>query len=182
MITVLIADDHELVRAGIRYLLEEAIDIKIVGEAASGMETIAEFKRTRPDVVILDISMPALDGIDTCKRLKALYPKSNILVLSVHPEEQYAVRLINAGANGYVNKRISCGELQTAIRTVAQGGVYLPQNIRGQLLSQLMRTGPRSDVLEALSDRESQVFNLLARGKKMKEIALELGLSAKTER
>ena len=180
LIRVLIADGHEIVRAGIRHLLEETGDIGVVAEAVDGMETIAKFKHTRPDVVVLDISMPVLDGIDTCKRLKALYPKSNILALSIHPEEQYAVRLINAGASGYANKSISASELKQAIKTVAQGGVYLSPAVRGQLLSQLIHAKPRSDVLGALSDRESQIFNLLALGKKMKDIATELGLSVKT--
>ena len=180
MVRILVADDHELVRAGIRLLLEGATDMEIVAEAADGMAAVSEFKRTRPDVVVLDISMPVLDGLDTCKQLKALFPESRILVLSVHPEEQYAARMMGAGASGYVNKTINSDELQNAIRTVAQGGVYLSQAIKGKLLAELIHSNPRSDILKDLSDRESQIFMFLARGKRMKEIASELGLSPKT--
>jgi two-component system invasion response regulator UvrY len=180
MIKVLVADDHEMVRAGIRFLLVGSGDIKIVSEAADGMAAVTEYRRSRPDVVILDVSMPVMDGIDTCKRIKSLYPKAKILVLSVHDEEQYAVRMINAGASGYVNKRIDSRELQEAIRAVARGGIYLHQGIRSGLLSEMINNRERSDVLSNLSDRELQVFHSLALGKKMKDIAQELGLSAKT--
>lgn len=180
MIRVIIADDHEVVRAGTRRLLEEAKDIEIVAEASDGREAISEYKRTYPDVAILDISMPVVDGIDACKQLKTLYPNARILILTVHPEDQYAIRLFNAGALGYVTKRISAKELHEAVRSVAQNKVFLSLDAKDYILSQLLHTGGHSTPLETLSSRELQVFSLLVQGKKLKEIATDINLSIKT--
>ena len=180
MIRVLIADDHGVVRAGTRRLLEETEDIEVVAEASDGREAISEYKRTYPDVAILDISMPVVDGIDACKQLKTLYPNARILILTVHPEDQYAIRLFNAGALGYVTKRISAKELHEAVRSVAQNKVFLSSDAKDYILSQLLHTGGHSNPLETLSSRELQVFSLLVQGKKLKEIATDINLSIKT--
>lgn len=180
MIRVLIADDHTVVRSGTKRLLEETEDIGVVAEASDGREAISEYKRVRPDVVILDISMPVMDGIDTCKHLKALYPDAKILILTVHPEDQYAVRLLYAGALGYITKRASAAELQEAVRQVAQNKVFLTSDSKDPILSQLLHFGGNSNPLEILSSRELQVFSLLAHGKKLREIAFDLNLSIKT--
>ena len=180
MIRVLIADDHAVVRAGTRRLLEENEDIEVVAEASDGSEAISEYQRTHPDVAILDISMPVIDGIDACKQLKMLYPDAKILILTVHPEDQYAVRLLYAGALGYVTKRVSARELQGAVRQVAKNKVFLSLDTENHILSQLLRTRGHTNPLETLSSRELQVFSLLVHGKKLKEIANDLNLSIKT--
>lgn len=180
MITVLIADDHAVVRAGTKLLLEEADDIKIVAEASDGSEAISEYKRTHPDVAILDISMPILDGIDACKQLKKLHPDARILILTVHHEDQYAIRLLRTGALGYVTKKASAMEIQGAVRKVAKGEVFLPQDAGGRILSQLLYSKEYSSPLETLSARELQVFSLLIQGRKLKDIASDINLSIKT--
>lgn len=180
MIRVLIADDHTVVRAGTRELLEEADDIKVVSEASDGKEAISKFKHTLPDVAILDISMPLMDGIDTCKYLKTLYPDARILILTIQPEEQYAIRLLKAGALGYITKKASARELQKAVCSVAKNEVYLPPNSKGSLLNILINTKGAIHPLEGLSDRELQVFYQLVQGRKLKEIATNLNLSIKT--
>jgi DNA-binding NarL/FixJ family response regulator len=180
MIRVLIADDHAVVRAGTRELLESTGDIKVVAEASDGKEAVSEFKRTLPDVAILDISMPVMDGIDTCKQLRMLYPDARILILTVHPEEQYAVRLLKAGALGYATKKASAQELQEAVFAVARNEAYLPPGTRSLILDQLVNIKDNDNPLERFSNRELQVFNQLIQGKKLKEIADSLYLSPKT--
>lgn len=180
MIRVLLADDHMLVRAGIRRVLEEANDIRVIAEAANGLEAIKEFNRVHPDVAIVDISMPVMDGLDTCKQLRSLYPDARILILTVHPEEQYAVRLLRAGALGYITKGSSTKELHDAVQLVAKGQRFLPEKGKDAILLQLLDLEKYPASLETLSDRELQVLCLLARGYKMKDIAGTLHLSVKT--
>lgn len=180
MIRILLADDHALVRTGIKHLLEETGDMEVVAEAADGSEAVFEFQRVQPDVVILDISMPVMDGLDACKQIKNLDSNAKILVLSVHSEEQYAMRLIHAGAMGYISKKVTSKELQEAIKTVAQGKIFLPPDIKDLILNQLLHPNGHLEPLESLSDRELQVFTLIAQGKKMRETAAILGLSEKT--
>ncbi len=179
-IRVLIADDHDLFRSGLKMLLEEAEDIEVVAEATDGRGAVAEFERTSPDVAILDITMPVLDGLDACKQIKAINPHAKVLILTMHPEEQYAVRLLNAGALGYVTKKISDKELHEAVRSVHQGEITMQQGAKDRILAQLLHMKGRSGPLEVLSDREAQVFTLLAQGKKLKDISLSLNLSPKT--
>jgi DNA-binding NarL/FixJ family response regulator len=180
MIKVLIADDHAVVRAGTRELLETSGDIQVVAEASDGKEAINEYRRTLPDVIILDISMPVMDGIDACKQLKALYPHARVLILTVHAEEQYAMRLLKAGASGYITKKASSQELQEAVRAVNRNEIFLPQSTKSAVLNQIMHNRDSAQPLEGLSDRELQVFHQLAQGKKLKEIAVDLNLSIKT--
>lgn len=180
MIKVLLADDHTLVRAGLKRVLEEARDIRVTAEAANGLEAIKEFDRVHPDVAIVDISMPVMDGLDTCKQLRKSYPDARILILTVHPEEQYAIRLLRAGALGYITKGTSTKELHEAVRLVAKGQRFLSEEGRNPVLLQLLDLKDYPSPLETLSDRELQVLCLLARGNKMKEIASTLRLSVKT--
>ncbi len=180
MIRVLLADDHNLVRAGVKDLLEKAGDIEIIAEAADGIEAVSEFRRVLPDVVVLDISMPVMDGIDACKQIKALDASAKILILSVHTEEQYAIRLMHAGALGYITKRTSSSELHEAVCAVAKGNIFLPPAIKDIIMKQLLHSNGHLEPLENLTDRELQVFTLIAQGKKMREAAVTLGLSEKT--
>lgn len=180
MIRALLADDHMLVRAGLKRVLEEEDDIRVIAEAANGIEAIREFGRVRPDVAIVDISMPIMDGLDTCKQLKDSYPDARILILTVHPEEQYAVRLLRAGALGYITKGTSTRELHEAVRLVARGQRFLSGEAKDPILLQLLDLKEYSTPLESISDRELQVLCLLARGDKMKEVAAALRLSVKT--
>ena len=179
-IKVLLTDDHKLVRSGIKNILEQASDIKVVAEASNGQEAITAVKLQRPDVVLLDIQMPVMDGIDTCKQLKKTWPDIKILMLTVHEEELYALRLIEAGALGYITKRADIDELHKAVRLVSKGSMYLSDQCKNQIIYQLLQKKGKTDILGALSDREIQVFYLIVQGKKSKDIANDLGLSIKT--
>ena len=180
MIKVLLADDHALVRAGLKRVLEETSDIQVVAEACNGIEAIKAFNRVSPDVSMIDISMPVMDGLDTCKRLKELHPDVKILILTIHHEEQYAIRVLKAGALGYITKGTSTKELYKAIRAVAKGKRFLSEKSKDNILLQLLKLDKFPTRLEALSDREIQVLCLIAKGRKMKEIANDLNLSVKT--
>lgn len=180
MIRILLADDHMLVRAGLKRVLEEAIDIEVIAEATNGKEAFNEFEKVRPDVAVVDISMPVLDGLDTCKQIRSSYPDARILILTVHPEEQYALRFFRAGALGYITKGSSARELYKAVRLVAKEQRYLSEESKQPILSQLLDRKDSLVFLENLSDREIQVLCLIARGSKMKEISTELNLSVKT--
>ena len=179
-IKVLLTDDHLLVRSGIKNILEQASDIKVVAEASNGQEAITAVKLQRPDVVLLDIQMPVMDGIDTCKQLKMTWPDIKILMLTVHEEELYALCLIEAGALGYITKRADIDELHKAVRLVSKGSMYLSDQCKDQIIYQLLQKKGKTDILGALSDREIQVFYLIVQGQKTKDIANDLGLSIKT--
>lgn len=179
-IKVLLTDDHLLVRSGIKNILEQASDIKVVAEASNGQEAITAVKLQRPDVVLLDIQMPVMDGIDTCKQLKKTWPDIKILMLTVHEEELYALRLIEAGALGYITKRADIDELHKAVRLVSKGSMYLSDQCKDQIIHQFLQKKGKTDILGALSDREIQVFYLIVQGQKTKDIANDLGLSIKT--
>ena len=177
---VLLVDDHTLVRAGLKRVLEETPDIDVVAEASNGIDAIVEFERVVPDVVILDISMPDMDGLETTKKLISEHPDARILVLTVYPEDYYAARVIKAGALGYLTKGTSTMELHDAVRTVASGKRSLSQKSKDILILQLLDKHTDFDSIQDLSDRELQVLCLLAGGKKTREVANELGLSVKT--
>ncbi len=180
MIRVLLADDHSLVRAGLKSLLEQAPDMQVVAEACDGSEAIEEFKRASPDVVIMDISMPGMDGLEAVKQLLTLDPDVRILVLTMHSEEQYAVRFLRAGVMGYVTKSISQSQLHNAVRAVAQGRQFLSDEGKDAVTLQLLASRSGLAPVENLSDRELQVLCLIARGQELKEVASELHLSVKT--
>lgn len=179
MIRVLIADDHTLVRKGLRQILLDTDDFKIVDEARDGKETISKASANKYDVILLDISFPGRSGIDTLKQLKDLTPGLPVLILSMHPEEQYAVRALKAGASGYLTKETAPDELIKAIRKVAHGGRYITSSLAEKLALDVGEPAAKWPH-ELLSDREFQVMCMIASGKTITEIAHELSLSVKT--
>lgn len=178
MIRVLVADDHQLVRDGLKQLLNSAPGVEVGAEASNGDEVLAIVRISDFDLVLLDMSMPGLSGIDLIKRLKLERPKLKILVLSMHGEHQYAARAIKAGASGYLTKDSASGELVGAIRKIAAGGVHLTDAAAASLVGSASVTDlPAHD---QLSDREFEVFRLLCAGRGPTEIADQLHLSVKT--
>jgi two-component system invasion response regulator UvrY len=174
MIRVLIADDHKIVRDGLKGILSAHADIEVAAEAASGDEALALVKANDYDVALLDMSMPGLSGMDLIKRLKIEKPKLRMLVLSMHGEQQYAVRALKAGASGYLNKDSAAEQLVLALRKIAAGGVHVGEAAAASLVS--AERSPH----EALSDREFEVLRLLVEGLGPTEIGERLHLSVKT--
>ncbi|MFO7459106.1 MAG: response regulator transcription factor [Desulfatiglandales bacterium] len=177
---MLLADDHGIVRAGLRRLIEESDDMSVVEEASDGREAIAKTASSLPDVAVVDISMPGMDGLEVITQIKALFPKLPILVLTMHEEEQYVIRALKVGAMGYVTKRSAPEQLVQAIRKVHGGGRFLSDSAAEALAARLSRgeSGPSS--LDSLSNREIQVLRCLALGRTNREIADTYGLSIKT--
>ena len=179
MLKILIADDHPIVRKGLRQILSEESDIGEVGEAQNSQEVLELVRKKSWDIVVLDITMPGRGGLDVLKELKELHPKLPILILSMHPEDQYAVRALKAGASGYMTKESAQDELVKAIRKILQGGKYVSPSLAEKLAFNLeVRT--EKPPHETLSDREYQVMLMIASGKTVSRIAEELALSAKT--
>jgi DNA-binding NarL/FixJ family response regulator len=179
MIKVFIADDHPIVREGLKQVLADASDMVVTGEANNGRELIHQLRNNSYDVLILDISMPGMSGLDVLKQLKIEKPELPVLVLSVHSEDQYAVRVLRAGASGYLTKASAPDELIGAIRKVLSGGRYISSFLGEKLASELDLETDKP-LYETLSDREYQVLCLIASGKTVKEAADELSLSVKT--
>lgn len=180
MIRVLIADDHTLVRKGLRQLLLQSRAVGLVDEAKDGKETIGKVSANPYDVVLLDISFPGRSGIEVLKQLKALRPRLPVLILSMHPEEQYAVRALRAGAAGYLTKESAPDELVEAIQKLARGGKYITASLADRLAEEVGEAWAEEMPHERLSDREYQVMCMIASGKTVKEIGRELNLSVKT--
>lgn len=180
MIRVLLADDHSIVRAGLRRLVEDAGDMVVVAEAADGREAIKKVEESLPDVAVIDLSMPGMDGLEVVERLLSTRPKLPVLILTMHEEEQYLVRAIGAGAKGYVTKRSAAEQLLKAIRKVHGGRRYLSESASEALAARMAEgTGTRSP-LDTLSTREIQVLRGLAQGKSNREIAETYHISTKT--
>lgn len=179
MIRVLVADDHPIVREGLRQILSDTDDIIIVGEADSGQAVLEFTTAHHYDVILLDISMPGRDGLEVLRELKQQKPKLPVLILSMYPEEHYAVRVLRGGASGYLTKSSAPDELISAIRKVASGRKYISPNLAERLTYELDRDSDRP-IHEVLSDREYQVMHMIAIGRSVKEIAEELELSVKT--
>ena len=179
MTRVLIADDHAIVRDGLRRILESAAGLVVAGEAVDGDEVMARVREGGFDLLLLDMSMPGKSGIELIKWVKATRPELAVLVLSMHQEDQYAVRAIRAGASGYVTKETASALLVAAIRKVAEGGLYISPGAAEQLALSLR---PQAADLphQSLSDREYQVFGLLVDGVSVSEIGARLHLSGKT--
>jgi two-component system invasion response regulator UvrY len=179
MIKVLVADDHPVVREGLKQILAEAQDIDVAAEAEDGHELLEKVRKQAFDVVVLDLTMPGLMGLDALKQLKSEHPNLPILILSIHPEEQYALRVLRAGASGYLTKASAPDRLIGAIRKVHRGGNYVSSSLAERLADEL-----RGDITklphEFLSDREYQVMCLIASGKTVTEIGDQLALSVKT--
>ena len=179
MIRIVVADDHAIVREGLKQLLSATSDLSVVGEAQNGHEVLAQVRALDFDVLLLDMSMPGKSGIELIKQVRAEKPKLRILVLSMHEEEQYAVRAIKAGASGYLTKDSASAQIVSAIRKVAGGGAFITDSVAQQLaLGAIPQAeGPPHS---ALSDREFQVFRELVSGKAVSDIAAQLNLSVKT--
>ena len=179
MISVLIADDHAVVRRGLRQILSEQPDIRVEGEAASADELLQQVRQRRYDVVILDITMPGRSGLDALKDLRETYPRLPVLVLSVHPEDQFAMRVLKAGGSGYMTKESAPEELLEAVRQVSAGGRYISTGFAGRMAALLGRTG-QAPGHEGLSDRELEVLLHVASGETVTQIGTRLGISVKT--
>ncbi len=177
-IKVIIADDHPLFRRGLKHALDDTDDITVVAEVSNGDELLVQIKEGKFDIVLLDIAMPGKSGLDLLKQLKTEYPALSVLVLSVYPEEQYAVRFIKAGASGYLTKESASEQLAQAIRKIANGGKFASQQIVEKLAFE--SSDPDRPPHEKLSDREYQVFCMIAAGKPLTEIGEDLSLSVKT--
>lgn len=177
-INVMLVDDHAVVRMGFKLLLESAPDIKVVGEADSGEQAVRVYNDQHPDVVVMDITMPGIGGLEAIERIMAHDPQARILVLSAHEDSVHPKRVLNAGALGYLTKRSAAEELIKAIRTVAGRKMYLEANIAQQMAIQQI-SGDKNPV-DVLSAREFEVFIALAKGKTTNEIAETLHLSPRT--
>jgi two-component system invasion response regulator UvrY len=176
--TVMLVDDHSVVRMGFRLLLEGSTDIRVVAEAESGEDAVRRFGEARPDVVVMDISMPGLGGLEAIRRILARQPAARILVLSAHEDAMHARRVLKAGAMGYLTKRSAAEALIQAIRQVNQGKTFLEPEIAQELaIQQLSGT---SDPVDTLSEKEFQVFLALAQGQSVQEIAEVMSLSPRT--
>lgn len=179
MIKIIIADDHPLIRKGIKDVLEEEIDFKVVATAAFPHEILSGVKENNPDILITDLSMPGRSGLDLIDDLKHLYPKLPILVLTMHPEERFAVRALKAGVAGYLTKDTKPEDIIKAVRQITSGRKFITPSIAEKLATEF---GRDLDKLphEILSDREFQVFRMLAGGEKVRNIAVKLSLSIRT--
>jgi DNA-binding NarL/FixJ family response regulator len=180
-IRVLLADDHRILRAGLKLLIGEQPDITVIGEADSGQSTIALAECLRPDVIVMDISMPGMNGLEATQQLSALLPEAAVLTLTRHSEDGYVQALLAAGAKGYVLKQSAADELLRAIRAVAAGRVYLDPAVTEQaLVTAPSRETARRVRKRVLSRREEEVLRLIARGLLNKEVAAQLDISIKT--
>lgn len=179
MICALIVDDHAIVRKGLRRILEEARDMRVGGEASNGVEALKMMRTEKWDVILLDISMPEKNGIDTLKQIMDGNKAARVLILSMYPEDQYAVRLMKAGASGYLTKEAAPEQLVEAIRHVVAGKKYISPTLSELLLLECGNDSGKP-LHEILSDREYQVLRLIGSGKKVSEIAEMLSLSVKT--
>ncbi len=179
MIKVFIVDDHEIIREGLKKILKEESDFVVVAEAQDGVEALEKIQHTDCDIMLLDMNMPGRSGIDLLSDLKVVKPQLHILVLSIHPEDKFALRTLKAGASGYLCKDTALDELVIAIRKIHSKGRYLSTTLAEQLAFDVV---PDKDQLphESLSNRELEIMFLLAEGKKVKAIAKELTLSVST--
>lgn len=178
-IRVFIADDHAIVREGLKQILADSRDIVVAGEAENGLDAIRLFPKSRCHVMLLDISMPDKNGIEVLKQIKKEYPETQVLMLSMHREDQYAIRSLKAGAAGYLTKQAAPKELVVAIRQVASGQKYVSAAL-AQALAAQVGDDHATPVHDTLSDREYQTLTLIASGKTVSDIAVELSLSVKT--
>jgi DNA-binding NarL/FixJ family response regulator len=180
-IRVLIADDHAILRAGIRALLSPCDDIEVVGEAADGREAVSECRKLDPDLVLMDIAMPGLGGLEATLEIRKDCPRTKVLVLSQYDDREYVRRLLKAGVSGYVLKKAAGADLMAAIRAVYKGGLVLDPSVAREAMEPA-EASPQGggDPYEALTDREKQVLKLVAEGHSNKEVADTLGISVKT--
>ncbi len=182
-IRVVIADDHAVVREGIKMILGREPDIEIVGEAGNGREALDLVAKTRPHVVVMDISMPEMGGVEATRRVKEAYPKVNVLALTMHEDESYVFQLLKAGASGYVLKRGAAQDLVQAIRSAARGEAFLYPSVARSVLADYLKrveAGEERHRFDGLTEREREILALIAEGLSNQEIAQKLYISIKT--
>ena len=180
MSSILIADHHPITREGITSLLKENDDLNIIGSVTSGTDLFKFLKNTIPDVLVMEIDLPEINGISSLRTIKTQYPGTKMLVFTCHPEEMYALSAIKAGASGYLSKTVSTDSLQQAIQQVARGGIYLNKNITDKINSGFAQSNSLIAKFKKLSTREAEVLNMLANGKRNKDIADALDINEKT--
>lgn len=181
-IKILLCDDHRIIREGLRSLLEKQPDMQIVGEGTNGFEACTLARKLSPDVVVLDVTMPDLNGIAAARRLADESPKSRVLALSMHSDRHFVTGMLQAGATGYLLKDCAFSELTNAIRTIMKGGLYISPQLAGDVLKTFSRNthSSRKSAKVELSERESEILQLVSEGKSTKKIAERLNLSVKT--
>ena len=179
-IRVVLADDHAIVREGVKALLTLADDIEVVGEAADGREAIARVQALQPDVIVMDIAMPDLGGLEATVEIRRQYPRTRILILSQHEDREYIRRFLKACVSGYVLKKSAGSDLTTAIRAVHRGGLVLDPDVAREAMLEAAEGRQDEDPYDTLTDREKQVIKLVAEGRSNKDVAELLGISVKT--
>ncbi len=175
---ILVADDHTLVRAGLTSLIARLSDMEVVGEAADGRQAMRMVRELKPDLVLMDIAMPGLNGLEAAERIKGLEPQTKIIILSMHANEEYVAQALKAGASGYLLKDAATTELEMALKSVSMGQFYLSPAISRQVVDNYLRGGPTG--IEVLTPRQREILQLIAEGKSTREIADTLHLSVKT--
>lgn len=179
-ISILLAEDHVLVRAGIRALLQSLSYTEVVAEAGDGQEALHLITQLQPNIVLMDISMPKLNGLEVTRRMVKQFPEVRIIMLSMHMNEEYVLQALNAGAAGYLLKDSSIAELELAIRSVFDGETYLSPPVSRHIADYVRRVGSQTSMLERLTPRQREILQLIAEGQTVKEIAGRLNISAKT--
>ncbi len=180
MIRVMLVDDHRLVRAGLKRVLSEMPDIRVVAEAGTGEEALELARKDAPDVVLMDVNMPGMGGLEATRRLVARNPQIKIIAVSMHMDEPYPSRMLEAGAAGYISKDSAADEVATAIRRVQSGGHYVAADVAGNLAASLIKGGSGGAPFEQLSQRETQVMMMVTKGYSTQDISDRLCLSPKT--
>jgi DNA-binding NarL/FixJ family response regulator len=182
MIEVFIVDDHAIVREGVKMVLKQYKDISVVAEAQNGQQAFSYILDNSPDVVVMDLSMPGLNGLDSLKQIKKYKPNIPVIIFTMHPEEHYALRVLKSGGNGYLTKETAGTELAMAIRAVYNGERYIMESLRASLgnLKKMEKLSEEQEVHEILSDREYQIMCALAQGNNVTAIGEQLHLSVKT--
>ena len=185
-IRVVIADDHEVVRLGLRSLLDNVPEIDVVGESASGEQTIKHAEKLQPDVIVMDVRMPDMGGIEACRAIRSAYPDIKVIMLTSYSDDEAVFASVMAGASGYVLKKIGTGQLIEGIKVVANGGSLLDPTVTGRVLERLRgrenQKADSSDMVEQLTDQEQRILELIAQGFTNRDIAKKMYLSEKTVR
>jgi DNA-binding NarL/FixJ family response regulator len=180
-IRIILADDHTLTRAGLRLLLEQIEGVEVLGEAENGREAVALARQHTPQIVLMDISMPEMNGIEALTRITKDVPLARVIILSTHSDETHVLDALHAGAAGYLLKSAATSELQAAVEAVAKGGTYLSPQIAGLVIARSTgRSAPSSGTLDHLTGRQREILQLIAEGKNTKEMAFLLNVSVKT--
>ena len=179
-IKIFLADDHTIIRDGLKFILQAQTDLKVIGDAANGRDAVAQIRQLKPDVAVLDISMPELNGIDAAAQIRDASPPTRVIILSMHSTAEHIARAFDAGARGYLLKESAGTEVVAAVRAAHAGTRYLSERIAGTLIDDYLKTRVSTNPLDALSPREREILQLVVEGKSSKTIAKILSLSAKT--